>query len=88
MQPGEFRLGHCGLLVVTHTAVDRGRPKETLNPSSVGGLGIEGEATCGRVGAISTNTEPSIGVWYRALGPAPELWKPSQSAITPEGEVD
>ncbi len=35
------------LLVVICTAVDRGWPKGTLKPSSVGGLGIEGEARCG-----------------------------------------
>jgi len=37
----------CRLLVVICTAVDRGRPKDTLKPSSMGGLGIEGEARCG-----------------------------------------
>ncbi len=41
------RTGKGGLLVVICTAVDRGRPKDTLKPSSVGGLGIEGEARCG-----------------------------------------
>ncbi len=35
------------LIVVIHIAVDRGRPKDTLKPSGVGGLGIEGEARCG-----------------------------------------
>ena len=35
------------LLVVICTALDRGRPKDTLKPSGVGGLGIEGEARCG-----------------------------------------
>ncbi len=38
----------CTLVVVIHTAVDEGRPKNPLKPSSVGGLGIEDEARCGR----------------------------------------
>ncbi len=43
------RTGKGGLLVVICTALDRGRPKDTLKPSSVGRLGIESETGCGPV---------------------------------------
>ncbi len=61
------RTGKGGLLVVICTAVDTGWLKDTLKPSSVGGLDIEGAVGSNLCGSANCSQHQGFGIAPMAI---------------------